>query len=287
MRNALTLALVAAVAGLALAQKVPDPPKAYPPGELGELIKLGEQIVMQTNTHPLTKAYVGNKLQCKSCHLQGGKTKNKYATFIGTAAVFPAYSPREKAVVTLEDRILNCFMRSMNGTRPPVASKASVAMAAYITWLSTGIPIQQNPKKPVGLYSMPWPDPAIAKLVKSGKVDETHGEQVYMQKCAACHGQDGQGVGAFPPVWGPHSYNAGAGMANVVKGASWAKHNMPLGNPNLTDQEAVDVMAFINSHERPSFKLTDHLPPADRMGVYNSNVPEQIIPAPTWPPKKK
>jgi thiosulfate dehydrogenase len=76
MRKAVWLALAFAALGLALGQKVPDPPTTYPPGPLGKLIKLGEDIVMHTNTHPLTKAYVGNKLQCKSCHLNGGKTKN-------------------------------------------------------------------------------------------------------------------------------------------------------------------------------------------------------------------
>lgn len=251
------------------------------------MVKLGEDIIMNTNTHPLTKDYVGDNLQCKSCHLQGGKGKGRYSTFIGVATSYPAYSPREKAVVSLEDRILNCFMRSMNGTRPPVASKASIAMAAYITWLSSGLPVDQNPNKPIGAYNTPWPDPAIVKLVKSGKVDMKHGKQVYDAQCAACHGADGQGVGAFPPVWGDKSYNTGAGMANVIKGGSWVKYNMPLGNAHLSDQDAVDVMAYVNSHERPSFKLTDHLAPAGKAGVYNSNVPQQIIEAPTWPPKKK
>ncbi len=268
-------------------KQVPDAPSAYPPGELGKMVKLGEDIIMNTNTHPLTKDYVGDSLQCKSCHLQGGKGKSRYATFIGVATSYPAYSPREKAVVSLEDRILNCFMRSMNGTRPPVASKASIAMAAYITWLSSGLPVDQNPNKPIGAYNTPWPDPAIVKLVKSGKVDMKHGKQVYDAQCAACHGADGQGVGTFPPVWGDKSYNTGAGMANVIKGASWTKYNMPLGNAHLSDQDAVDVMAYVNSHERPSFKLTDHLAPAGKAGVYNSNVPQQIIEAPTWPPKKK
>ncbi|WP_457629780.1 c-type cytochrome [Oceanithermus sp.] len=294
--HAIGLALVL-LAGLAAAgfpwptqsfpKTPPPPPGEYPQGELGEMVKLGEAIVMNTNTHPLTKDYVGNDLQCKSCHLNGGKTGNRYATYVGVAPVYPAYSPREKAVVSLEDRVLNCFMRSMNGTRPPVGSKASIAMAAYITWLSSGLAVDPNPNQPVGVYSTPWPDPAIAKLVKADSVDVERGKQVYEAQCAACHGADGQGVGAFPPVWGDRSYNAGAGMANVIKGASWVKYNMPLGNAHLSDQEAVDVMAYVNSHPRPSFKLTDHLAPAGEAGVYNSNVPQQIIEAPTWPPKKK
>jgi len=80
-------------------------PKEYPAGELGRMVKLGEAILNQTDTHPMTKDLVGDKLQCKSCHLKGadGKpgTGDGIGTFIGTATAFPAYSKREKTVQTL------------------------------------------------------------------------------------------------------------------------------------------------------------------------------------------
>ncbi len=97
------------------------------PVNIGEIVKLGEDIINITNTHPLTKDYVGNKLQCKSCHLQGGK-KKALGTFYRTARSFPAYSKREKTIQTLQDRINNCFIRSMNGVRPIIDIKASVAV---------------------------------------------------------------------------------------------------------------------------------------------------------------
>lgn len=117
--------------------------QALPKGPLGDTIKLGRLLVEQTAKHPLSKPFVGNDLNCTSCHLKNG-TDTKAATFIGVATAYPAWSPREQRVITLEDRILNCFMRSCNGIRPPLGSEVSVAITAYITWLSTDQPLRMN-----------------------------------------------------------------------------------------------------------------------------------------------
>src|SRR5690606_20459068 len=121
----------------------PQSPPALPDAELGRTIQLGREIVEQTNTHPLSREFVGNDLRCTSCHLEAG-TDPQAATFLSIATAYPAYSPREKRVITLEDRVLNCFMRSLNGLRPPLGSEVSVAITAYITWLSTGERIALN-----------------------------------------------------------------------------------------------------------------------------------------------
>jgi len=48
---------------------------------------------------------------------------------------------------------------------------------------------------------------------------------------------------------------------------------MPLHQGNsLSDQDAADVMLFVNAQERASFELQDRLLPIDKMGYYNSNV---------------
>lgn len=270
------ITLLTLLVGSLFAQ-VPDAPTVYPQGELGKMVKLGEEIIMKTNTHPLTKDYVGNKLTCNHCHLGGGKEK-QIGTFIGTATAFPAYSKREKTVQTLQDRINNCFMRSMNGIRPIVDTKASIAMATYITWLSEGIPMKMNPKKPVNpFHTDTWPGTKTLKpiIVKSTHANFKSGEKIFNTRCASCHGKDGQGVGTFPPVWGEHSYNAGAGMSKLDKMTTWVKGNMPLGNANLTTQEAIDVTLYVNSHPRPSFDLKKHLLPKEKMGYYNSKVSEE------------
>lgn len=127
---------------------------AMPKGELARMVKLGNSIANDTANHPLTKEYVGNTLACKYCHLQDKNngyagTASGLSTWIGTAAVFPAYSKREKTIQTVEDRSNNCFMRSMSGKRLEDGSEASLALAAYITWLSTGIPMKMDENRPV------------------------------------------------------------------------------------------------------------------------------------------
>ncbi len=47
---------------------------------------------------------------------------------------------------------------------------------------------------------------------------------------------------------------------------------MPPDDADLTDQEALDLAAFVNSHQRPVFRLNEHLPPRDQLGIFNSNL---------------
>ena len=236
-------------------------PTPLPAGELGRVIELGREIVEHTKDHPLSKPYVGNSLNCTSCHLDAG-THRHAASFIGVATAYPAWSPREKRVVTLQDRVLNCFMRSQNGIRPPVGSEVSVAITAYITWLSTGQPIEQNPEKPLGPNHTPELAPA------KGNVES--GQALYAEHCATCHADNGLGSDDGPPVWGDQSYNDGAGLSREAKLASWLKVAMPLDDPYLSDQQAFDIAAFVNSHTRPKFRLSEHLPEPDRLGQYNA-----------------
>lgn len=237
--------------------------RPIPDGEFGEVIRLGRTLVEETTTHPLTRNYVGNSLNCTSCHLRNGLDPQA-ASFIGVATAYPAWSPREKRVITLEDRVLNCFMRSCNGTRPPLGSRASVAITAWITWLSTDMPIQMNSQRPAGPHAVP-------KLsVDVRAADRERGAALYVDRCAPCHAEDGQGHEKHPPVWGAKSYNRGAGLANNAQLAAWLKVAMPLDDATLSDQEAIDIAAFVNAHERPEFRLEDHLPQAESLGEYNA-----------------
>ncbi len=160
--------------------ETPSVTQTLPRGPLGAAIQLGQELGERTNTYPLTKPYVGNALDCTSCHLKSG-TDPKAATFLGVATAYPAWSPREQRVITLEDRILNCFMRSCNGTRPPLGSQVSVSIAAYITWLSTDQPIQMNANRPASPQAVPQ-----LKL----NVTQAHAERgatLCSARCAECH----------------------------------------------------------------------------------------------------
>ena len=246
-------------------QEVGQVPDEYPPGPLGDVVRLGETIVWETKDHPLSKPYVGNQLNCTSCHLEAG-TDPAAGSFLGTATAYPAWAPREKRVITLEDRVLNCFMRSQNGTRPPYGSEVSVAVTTYITWLSSGAKMKMNAEKTLG--------PRHIKMLDLDwkKADAKRGLELYKSYCLDCHGAKGEGTEEGPPVWGEHSYNDGAGLSRVDKLGSWLKVAMPLGDPFLTEQESADIAAYINSHPRPHFKLEEHLPPAEKMGQYNGQL---------------
>ena len=105
---------------------------------------------------------------------------------------------------------------------------------------------------------MPDEPPAFTEPDRAA--DVAAGRLVFEANCAVCHGSDGQGLLAaidrsegylFPPLWGPDSFNNGAGMTRLLTAARFIKARMPLGKPDLTDDEAYDVAAYMNSHERP------------------------------------
>ena len=225
---------------------------ADPDGPLGEAIKLGRRIL--THTPENTPAYVGNALNCTSCHLDGGRTRWA-APWVGIWGVFPEYRSRNAKVNALPDRINDCFERSLNGRPLPPDSREMIGILAYMQWLSREVP---TGKSVAGR--------GFRHIKRAQAPDSVRGAQIYAQKCAACHGDEGQGTDAasgeavYPPLWGPKSFNIGAGMARLNTAAAFVKANMPLGlGGSLSDQEAVDVAAFFTRQPRPDFagKLND------------------------------
>jgi len=157
----------------------------------------------------------------------------------------------------LEDRINGCMERSMNGRALPPDGPEMKAMLTYIRFISTGVPAGQSPE---GRGAPPLPLPAEAS-------DPKHGAQVFQEVCAVCHQANGQGLRwgpeeaaqrhryQFPPLWGPDSYNDGAGMARPITAASFIRANMPKGaeydHPVLSARDAFDVAVFVDSQQRP------------------------------------
>jgi thiosulfate dehydrogenase len=198
--------------------------------------------------------YAGNNLSCQSCHLQGG-TQKFAIPMIGIYGVFPLYIGREDEVRTLEERIEGCMERSMNGRVLPIGGKEMKALLAYIQFVSTGVPVGKSPE---GRGS-----PNLPLIARAA--DPKRGADVYEKNCALCHQSNGQGQRkgqpgdakgyAYPPLWGPDSFNDGAGMHRLIASASFIRANMPFGThydrPELSVEDAWDVAAYINAQARP------------------------------------
>lgn len=216
-------------------------PSAVSTGNVGALVLYGHELVV--NTRKYLKPYVTANMDCQACHVNGG-TKARGGTFVGIAAQFPQWNKRAKRVISLQDRLAECFLYSMNGHPPAYNSREMEALVAYITYLSRGATVGSTPN----------PNLRLAQFSPPQKPDPKRGAQIYAQKCSMCHGVQGAGSSAYPPLWGATSFNGGAGMHRVTTMASFVRYNMPQNAPGtLSDQQSYDVAAYVLSHKRPKF----------------------------------
>ncbi len=252
MRLRSSIAAAAALAALALfaacggkpasAPQVAYDVNALPTGPLGESIKLGHDIIMDQQQY-LPKHVVAD-MSCGACHIAGG-TVDRGGSLVGVYARFPQWNKRAKRVITLQDRLAECFLYSMNGTPPAHTSKEMNAMVAYIAYLSRDVPTGAK-AKPGVRFVVPLP---------SASPDLARGAAVYAKSCEMCHQANGAGVhGAFPPLWGAKSFNSGAGMSHLDLMTGFVRFNMPKNAPGtLSLQDAYDVSAWVLTHKRPKF----------------------------------
>lgn len=251
---------------------VHNPPSLddVPEGPMGEAILRGYELVNDTSNVLRAEASSVedgearvNALSCTSCHAGAGMDENS-SSMVGVSAVYPMYIPRSGQIVTLEERINGCMVRSMNGEKFAEDDEDLDAMVAYLTYISEGIPSEMN-------ADLPWRHLNDMKDVPVPSV--TDGEELFQQSCIACHAGDGSGTGSNtgPALWGEGSFNDGAGLARMSKMAGYIQRNMPIGGENtLTDQEASDLAAFILAQDRPEWKNHDKdwpgmEPPSDIM----------------------
>jgi len=219
--------------------------------EYGEYIIRNTAEVLGSGQSDPAKQYSGTNMACASCHLESGRLPGTLS-LLQAASKYPSFSGREGRDRDLEDRINGCMQRSMNGRPIPRDGAEMLSMVSYITHLG-------EQYQAMGESSRTPQEPA-SFVEPQRRADLVNGERIYTQRCETCHGDDGEGLAAssnisqgylFPPLWGPDSYNNGAGMTRLLTASSFIKARMPLGNPDLSDDEAYDVAAFVNSHERP------------------------------------
>jgi len=211
-----------------------------PSGPYGDAVRRGRALL--TATRDSLPRHVGNRLRCTSCHLDAGR--REIGSWLGVFARYPQYRARSGTVETIEYRVNDCFRRSMNGAALDPAGPDMRDIVAYFAFLSRGIAVAS----PVG---------GNARLQKWAgfTADTAAGARVFAATCAKCHGPMGEGTAGAPPVWGPESYNVGAGMTRVRTAAEFISRNMPFDTPGtLTDSQAFNVAAYVNAHARPDFR---------------------------------
>lgn len=210
------------------------------PADMRDAVMLGYNIMLDTAKY--APQYTGNGLTCSNCHFNGGIARDGIP-LVGVAATYPKYRTRANFATDLVARTNECFERSMNGKPAPVTSREMQALQAYYAWISRGLPIYST---------VPW---LGVKRIKSDHMPNAElGATVFRARCTPCHGTDGQGSNVGPPLWGPKSFNDGAGMNKVEMLASFAFANMPRGAPGLSVDQALDVAAFITQQPRPHFQ---------------------------------
>lgn len=249
MRNVALIAALILLGGCATSHGTPSTGAAplynaasLPAGESGAMIRYGRALIMHTRAH--LGSFVEANMDCAACHVAGG-TKPRGGSFAGIYAQFPQWSSRAHRLISLQDRLAECFLYSENGHPPPYESRAMEAMVAYIAYLSRGVPVGSKRKRGVRIARLTAPQPPNA----------VRGARIYAQKCSLCHGANGAGTGnAIPPLWGARSFNDGAGMHKVRMMAGFVRYNMPKNAPGtLSTQQAFDVAAFVLTHKRPHF----------------------------------
>lgn len=240
----------------------PPDTSSIPHDMFGDNVRYGRDLVMNTayylGPNGTVGKYLGNKMNCTNCHLDGGTRPYGY-NYFSAHARYPQYRARENRILSLGERINNCIERPHSGTPMPLDCKEMIAIECYIMWLGTNTVVGKHVKG----------DDALELVYPNRPADPKKGEEVYMKHCMSCHQKNGEGLFnadsstyIYPPLWGMKAYQKGSSPHRVLKMARFVKANMPhklasWDKPVLTDEEAIDVSAFVNDdriHPRPEKK---------------------------------
>ncbi len=219
-----------------------------------ELVAYGKELIAHTSKYLGPNGSIlkiSNGMNCQNCHLQAGTSVfgNNYGS---VASLYPKFRARSGTEENIYKRVNDCFERSLNGNALDTSGNEMQAIVAYIKFLGTSVP-KGKKAEGSGLKDLAYLDRAA---------DTVKGQVVYIAKCRTCHQANGEGVlntdkteYTYPALWGNNSYNDGAGLFRLSSFAKFVKYNMPQGttheNPQLTDEDAWDVAAYINSQIRP------------------------------------
>ncbi|MEJ7740915.1 MAG: c-type cytochrome [Chitinophagaceae bacterium] len=233
-------------------------------GEQRKMLIYGQDLIANTSKYFGPNGSVNsisNGMNCQNCHLDAG-TRTWGNNYAAVASTYPKFRERSGTIESIPKRVNDCFERSLNGKAIDTTSFEMKSIVAYIQWLGQEVKKGEKPKG-AGITDLIYLDRAASP---------EKGQIVYSQRCQSCHAANGEGLKqlngisyAYPPLWGEHSYNSGAGLFRLSRFAGYVKDNMPFNQakhdaPVLTDEEAWDVAAFVNAQPRPKADLTKDWP---------------------------
>lgn len=244
-----------------------------PHDKFGDMVRYGKELMLHTSHYigpeGVAGKYLGNKMNCTNCHQDAG-TKAASFNLMLSHSKYPQYRAREGKVLSLAERVNNCVERPHSGKPLPLDSKEMIAILSYLKWINSKV--KDDKLKEFENLAIKFPERAA---------DPARGQLLFNNRCLRCHGAEGEGrtnpanatdYYMYPPLWGDLAYQPGSSMHRIIKQARWLKANMPHDSatwqkPVLTDEEALDIAAFVNDdriHQRPSPKTLDYPHPEEK-----------------------
>jgi len=219
----------------------------------------------------------GKIMSCSSCHAQGGTVPYAYA-FFRTLTFYGQREEGDKGVYfdglsyhrDARTRARDCG-RECGG--PVMLAEKSYEMNALMSWLKAvrdgiypgeGLLIPAF-KQLSDISKIPGAQIPLFPDVLNMKSDALAGKKIYDEQCLSCHSQNGSGQWSeahgymIPPLAGKGSFSQAAGPLMLPVGAAFIQKNMPPNRPDsLSQQEALDVMAYVAGLPRPMVWWQDY-----------------------------
>ena len=163
------------------------------------------------------KPFAGNSLACQNCHLDAG-SNHAGIPLVGVAKAYPKFSARSGRVISLT----GAHQRMHDALDERQAAARRLARDGGVPRL-----YRARIDGPPAVQAAPAAEPPAP-------ADAGRGAGVYGRTCAVCHQPHGLGLRAgmgyqFPPLWGPDSFNDGAGMDRFDRAVVFIQQNMPRG----------------------------------------------------------
>jgi len=210
--------------------------------EYGERLVTDTQQYLGPDAPDPRMRFTATRRACASCHIGAGREQGELS-LVGAIGSHPN---------DIVDRINGCMIRNMDGRPLPPDGPEMMAIVSWLRFLA-------DEDAATGAGQRQAHDPPVFRTPDRVANPEA-GERLFVKRCADCHGKDGAGLPAsrslaqgylFPPLWGRDSFTDGSEMHRVPVAARFIKAKMPLGRPDLDDEQAFDIAAFINSKPRP------------------------------------